>query len=121
MKNISQIRAGNAIKHAKVTGQNGGDVVKGLPMLILTNGLLAVLAMSLEKKSGGTGLKQEGAHTIMCAIADHLRSDGIAITKAKDAATLVAELVAPAADAALLRRATAEALAFLSYLKRFAS
>ena len=121
MKNLSQIRAGNAIKHARVTGQNGGDVIKGLPMLILTNGLLAVLAMSLEKKSDGQSLKNVGHHAITCAIAEHLRSEGIAITKAKDSETLVRELTAISADAALLRRATAEALAFLSYLKRFAA
>jgi CRISPR/Cas system CMR-associated protein Cmr5 small subunit len=121
MQNISQIRAANALKHAKkFAGQAGGDVVKGYPMLILTNGLLAVGAMSLERKEDGT-LKQQGAHDILAAIADHLQSPGIAITNAKDARTLIAELVAPSADAALLRRATAETVAFLSYLKRFAT
>ncbi len=121
MKNISQIRAANALKHAKkFAGQAGGDVVKGFPMLILTNGLLAVGAMSLEKKSTGE-LKQQGAYDILVAIADHLNSPGIAVTRAKDARSMIEELVAPAADAALLRRATEETLAFLSYLKRFAS
>lgn len=121
MKNISQIRAANALKHAKkFAGQKGGDVVKGYPMLILTNGLLAVGAMSLEKNDKGA-LKQQGAHDILTAIADHLQTPGIAITKAKDARPLIDELVAPSADAALLRRATAETLAFLSYLKRFAT
>lgn len=121
MKNISQIRAANALKHAKkFVGQKGGDVVKGFPMLILTNGLLAVGAMSLEKNSKGE-LKQQGSHDILAAIAEHLQSPGIEITKAKDARALIEELVATAADAALLRRATAETLAYLSYLKRFAT
>lgn len=121
MKNISQIRAANALKHAKnFAGQKGGDVVKGFPMLILTNGLLAVGAMSLEKNDKGI-VKQQGAYDLLTAIADHLQAPGIAITKAKEARPLIDELVAANADAALLRRTTAETLAFLSYLKRFAT
>lgn len=122
MKNLSQIRAANALKHGKkFAGQKDGDVIKGFPMLILTNGLLAVGAMALEKKDDKGARKQQGAHDILCAIADHLQCLGVAITKAKDADTLINELVSPTADAALLRRATAETLAFLSYLKRFAT
>ena len=123
MKNLSQIRAANALKHCKkFAGQEDGDVIKGFPMLILTNGLLAVGAMALEKNDKGIP-KQQGAHDILTAIAEHLQSPGITITtaKAKDARSLIEELVSTNADAALLRRATAETLAFLSYLKRFAT
>jgi hypothetical protein len=123
MKNLSQIRAANALKYdKKFAGQKDGDVIKGLPMLILTNGLLAVGAMALEKKDPTT-YKNQGYHDILCAIAEHLQSPGITITtaKAKDARSLIEELVSTHADAPLLRRATAETLAFLSYLKRFAT
>ncbi len=121
MKNLSQIRAANALKHGKkFAGQKDGDVIKGFPMLVLTNGLLAVGALCLEKNDKGIR-KQQGAHDILYAIADHLQCAGVAITKARDAEALVNELVSPTADAALLRRATAETLAFLSYLKRFAT
>lgn len=119
MKNLAQIRAANALKHGKkFAGQKNGDVIKGFPMLILTNGLLAVGAMALEKKDNGS-VKNQGANDILAAIADHLQCPGVAITKAKDARTLIDELVA--ADATLLRRATAETMAFLAYLKRFAT
>ena len=120
MKNLPQIRAANALKHGeRFVDRRHGDVIKGLPILVLTNGLLAVGAWALEKDRDER--KQQGAYDILCAIADHLQCSGVAITKAQNAEALINELVSPTADAALLRLATAETLAFLSYLKRFAA
>ena len=119
MKTLAQIRAANALQSSKVTGmgrgQEGGNAISGFPMLIKTDGLLAAIAFSLEANKGR--LKQEGANHIITAIAKHLSSPGILICEAKTARDLVDELAS--GDAHKLRRATAEALSYLSYLKRF--
>lgn len=119
MKTLAQIRAENALNASRIPamgrGQKGGDALSGFPMLIRTDGLLAAGAFAVELTSKGQP-KQEGARLIMKAVAEHLASVGI--TKAKTAKDLVEEL-ARANDASQLRRATAEALAFLNYLKRF--
>jgi CRISPR/Cas system CMR-associated protein Cmr5 small subunit len=121
MKTLAQIRAANALEAANQPGmglgQQGGDALSGFPMLIKSDGLLAALAFAVERKSNGQR-KQPGAFLIASAIAKHLASDGIGIVDAEDADALVDEL-ARASDASQLRRATAEALAFLNYLKRF--
>jgi CRISPR/Cas system CMR-associated protein Cmr5 small subunit len=121
MKTLAQIRAANALKwkDTRFGGQKGGDVVSGFPTLVRTDGLLAAAAFALEWKDKEKGLrKHEGAFEVVRAVADHLSSPGVAICQATEPDALVEEL-AQAADASQLRRATAEALAFLSYLKRF--
>ncbi|MCX8108822.1 MAG: type III-B CRISPR module-associated protein Cmr5 [Verrucomicrobiae bacterium] len=119
MKTLAQIRAANALKHSKIPamglGQKGGDALSGFPMLIKTAGLLPAAAFAIEQNSKG-GPKQAGAWLIMNAVAEHLKS--VNICKADNAQKLVEEL-AEARDAAQLRRATAEAIAYLNYLKRF--
>ena len=85
-------------------------------MLIKTNGLLSAIAFSLELNKEGRP-KQEGANHIVTAIAKHLTSKGIDICEAENARDLVEELAS--SDANKLRRATAEALSYLGYLKRF--
>ena len=122
MKTLAQIRAGNALLSCKVPGmgrgQKGGDAISGFPMLIRTDGLLAAAAFALEANREGKA-KQEGARLIVTAIARHLSTSGIGICEAQSAPDLVDELAA--GDAHKLRRATAEALSYLSYLKRFVS
>jgi len=119
MRTLSQIRATNALKASRIQGmglgQRGGDALSGFPMLIKTDGLLAAGAFAVELKLNRES-KQPGALLIMTAIATHLAEVGIAT--ARTAEDLVREL-ATAKDASQLRRATAEALAYLNYLKRF--
>jgi len=54
MKNLEQIRAANALAYAdsdaKKTNSDGGNVVKKLPALIMSNGLLAAAAFSYQKQ-----------------------------------------------------------------------
>jgi CRISPR/Cas system CMR-associated protein Cmr5 small subunit len=95
-------------------GQEGGDALSGFPMLIKTDGALAAFAFAVERKSNNE-FKQRGAYLIVGAIASHLQSLGIGDAQTAD--DLVDELAR--GDSAFLRRATAEALAFLNYLKRF--
>ena len=119
MKTLAQIRAANAIHASEKpgigSGQREGNALSGFPMIIKTDGLLAAAAFAVEKKSNGEP-KQRGAKLVLEEVAKHLTMLGI--TKAITADALVNEL-AIAADASQLRRATSEALAFLSYLKRF--
>ncbi len=119
MRTLAQIRAANAILAAKRpgigSGQGGGNSLSGFPMIIKTDGLLAAAAFAVELNSKGQP-KQKGARLVLDEVAKHLCS--VKIIKATTADALVNEL-ATAADASQLRRATAEALAFLSYLKRF--
>jgi hypothetical protein len=119
MKTLAQIRAQNALKASRIEGmgrgQKGGDALSGFPMLIKTDGLLAAAAFAVELNSKGKP-KQEGALLIMDAVAEHLASVGICeATKARD----LLEELANSDDAAQLRRATAETIAYLNYLKRF--
>jgi CRISPR type III-B/RAMP module-associated protein Cmr5 len=54
MKNLEQIRAANALAYAdsdaNKTNSDGGNVVKKLPALIMSNGLLAAAAFSYQKQ-----------------------------------------------------------------------
>jgi CRISPR/Cas system CMR-associated protein Cmr5 small subunit len=54
MKNLEQIRAASALDYAdcdaKKTNSDGGNVVKKLPALIMSNGLLAAAAFSYQKQ-----------------------------------------------------------------------
>jgi CRISPR-associated protein Cmr5 len=115
---LAQRRATNALNAARIDGmghgQDGGDALSGFPMLIKTDGALAAFAFAVERKFNNER-KQRGAHLIVGAISTHLHALGI--TDATAADDLVEELAR--GDSALLRRATAEALAFLNYLKRF--
>jgi CRISPR-associated protein Cmr5 len=115
---LAQQRAANALVAARIDGmghgQDGGNALSGFPMLIKIDGLLAACAFAVERKSKSER-KQRGACLIVDAIAKHLQSQSI--VDAKTADDLVEELAR--GDSALLRRSTAEALAFLNYLKRF--
>lgn len=115
---LAQSRAANALNAARIEGmglgQDGGNALSGFPMLVKTDGALAAFAFAVERKPNGER-KQRGACLIVGAIAAHLSSLGI--LNAQTADDLVDELAR--GDSSLLRRATAEALAFLNYLKRF--
>jgi CRISPR type III-B/RAMP module-associated protein Cmr5 len=123
MKTLAQRRASVALlwKDRGFGGKKEGNVVSGFPMLIRTDGLLPALAYAVEKKenkkTGQSENKNLGEFQIASALVAHLTAEGI-LKKTKTPEEMVDEL-ANAADASQLRRATAEALAFLNYLKRF--
>lgn len=146
MKNLNQIRAHNALQHKDriASSQGGGDAISGFPTLVVADGLLAALAFACEEKEvrqqevpdanhpeaylyRQVGQNHEvrylkrkhpGEYTVARAITEHLNTAENRITQAEDPDALIAELAGHRNDA-LLRRATAEALAFLNYLKRF--
>jgi CRISPR/Cas system CMR-associated protein Cmr5 small subunit len=115
--NLEQKRARHALDKADEARQQGqeGNCLSGYPSLIINNGLLATLAFSLHKGN------QHGR--VANAVAYHLHQMGIVPQPAPGphATALRNALVADQATSHLLRRATAEALAFLAYLKRFAT
>ncbi|MFT6864127.1 MAG: CRISPR/Cas system CMR-associated protein Cmr5 small subunit [Akkermansiaceae bacterium] len=106
--NLDQVRAANALAASEVKkSDNEGDNLSGYPSLVINNGLIATIAFSVDK-----GKQHE---RIAFAIATHLAQRGIILSNSaiglRDALCAVSSSV--------LKRATAETLAFLAYLKRF--
>lgn len=118
MKNLEQIRAANAIAYAEAgvntRGAKGGEVVKKLPALIMSNGLLAAGAFAYSKGEG------EGWYVCFDYLAEHLAHKDIGVVPPdKRNLKSLMEFLAKEADSATLKRATDEALAWLCYAKRF--
>jgi CRISPR type III-B/RAMP module-associated protein Cmr5 len=120
MKNLAQVRAASALSFStsgvEARGRDGGEAIKKVPPMIAANGLLAALAFALEEKK--LGLQRPGYAAIFDAIAGHLQSAEISITKGtNDARNLLKHLVE--SDSQILKLATAEAMEWLSYARRF--
>lgn len=121
MKNLEQVRAANALAYAKAAeagantrGSKGGEVVKKLPALIMSNGLLAAGAFAYAKGEG------EGWYVCFDYLATHLAHRDVAAVPA-DKRNLKALLdhLTQDADSGILQQATDEALAWLAYARRF--
>lgn len=112
MQNLDQIRAAAALEPAKTLKRGA---VSKLPGLILNNGLLAAAAFSEAESSGGN---KEHLKSAMTATAKHLANRGIAAGSVTSITALIEDLSGK--DSLTLQRATAESLAYLAYLKRFA-
>lgn len=118
MKNLEQIRAANALAYAeagvKTRGTKGGEVVKKLPALIMSNGLLAAGAFAYAKGEG------EGWYVCFDHLAQHLAHPDVAIVpRDKRNLKLLMDHLTREADSATLKQATDEALSWLCYAKRF--
>jgi CRISPR/Cas system CMR-associated protein Cmr5 small subunit len=122
MRNHEQIRARNALAFFKdghnPLGKNGGNILSKLPSMIVANGLLAAAAFAKAKGTEHTAC--------MANIFAHLVSPEIAAFKSigflpGEHTPLDAQIRALAeTDSLALRRATTEAIAYSTYLKRFA-
>ncbi len=110
MQNLEQIRAANA--HSKA-GDLKRAAVSKLPAMILANGLLATAAFC---EAGGDSRKE--MKTAMDHTATHLAARGMIKNLSGKTEDLIRDL--SKGDSIHLQRATSEALAFISYLKRFA-
>jgi CRISPR/Cas system CMR-associated protein Cmr5 small subunit len=117
MKNLEQIRAANALAYAKaglgMRGQQGGNVLKKLPALVMGNGLLAAGAFAYSQKN------DSGWRTCFDHIAKHLAHPDIAIAPGQDNLDKLMDFLSGKADSQVLKLATEEALAWLSYARRF--
>jgi CRISPR/Cas system CMR-associated protein Cmr5 small subunit len=117
MKNLEQIRAANALAYAKAgqntRGQQGGNVLKKLPALVMGNGLLAAGAFAYAQRP------DSGWRTCFDHIAKHLAHPEIAIAPHQDTTDKLMDFLSAKADSQVLKLATEEALAWLSYARRF--
>jgi CRISPR type III-B/RAMP module-associated protein Cmr5 len=112
MKNLEQIRAANALEPAKDLSRSA---VNKLPAMILANGLLATAAFC---NAEGGGENRADMKKALAATAKHLASRGHLSPTTDTVAGMIADLCQR--DSHQLQRATAEALAYIAYLKRFA-
>ena len=111
MKNFEQIRAKNALNVVIGKGENDGDsIAKKVPAMIRENGFLGALAFAKEKGKGYAD--------VFNALIRHLKSVGKLPDSVADIDGLFKHLCDR--DAATLRAVTAEAMAYLNYLRRFA-
>jgi hypothetical protein len=111
IQNLDQLRAKHALERkANVAqGDDEGNHVSGYPAMIIADGLLNALAVSVDK--------EDQRLRVANAIAHHLNAAGILTVTPPNAENLLKTLAG--SDDYTLRRVTAESLAFLSFLKRF--
>ncbi|MCX7721935.1 MAG: type III-B CRISPR module-associated protein Cmr5 [Verrucomicrobiota bacterium] len=112
MKNLDQIRAARALLEAKDISRSA---VNKLPALILSNGLLATAAFC---EAEGTGENRADMKKAMEATAKHLAEQGYVSKNVTTVRMMIEDLAQR--SSLHLQQATAEALAFIAYLKRFA-
>jgi len=117
MKNLEQIRAAAALETAPRTSK---AAVSKLPAMILANGLLAACAFACESKEDGKTPNRPEQKAAMDGTAVHLANPLLGISElngCKDGNALMLKLCS--ANSLACQRATTEALAFISYVKRF--
>lgn len=123
MQNLDQLRAAHALNWVNQCNPADReptlvrrDAAK-LPAMLLSNGLLATFAFACEADKP----KRAGLKEVCEGIADHLADPvtGFPELALQNDANRLAEKLA-AGEALTLQRATTEALAYLSYLKRYA-
>lgn len=127
MRNLEQIRAQNAFAASGdiLPGAGGSRMIaKKVPAQIITNGFLGALAFAIENaanKDGTIDEKKGGYYSVFQAIVTHLRTKELNLgIKADNPVDLFTELSGKDTSAATLRAITAEAMAYLNYLRRFA-
>jgi CRISPR type III-B/RAMP module-associated protein Cmr5 len=130
MNNLEQIRARNALvccvncppesSERDVRALKGeGDALSGYPSLIINNGLLATIAYSLQQKDKPNWQPFRIANALAYHLANLVDGENLVAPKAPKGEGLRDKLTE--SDSYHLQRCTTEALAFLSYLKRFAA
>lgn len=118
MQNLNQIRAKHVLEFANSTraggvkGQNGGEVIKKIPPVIMNNGLLAALAYSMDKNQGAW-------RSVFDAVAVHLASPEIGLVPSgSGTAEMLLDYLAGEASSTLLRDVTAETAEWLNFARR---
>lgn len=116
MKNLDQIRAKNALLAAPNIGggkNDGKSIAKKVPTMIMENGIIGALAFAIENDGNGYS-------DVFNAIIAHLSDPDIAKLKQTCSLEQFITWLTSTADSARLRQITAESIAYLSYLRRFA-
>jgi CRISPR/Cas system CMR-associated protein Cmr5 small subunit len=114
-QNLEQVRAAHADQAIKRHPTLSRSAVSKLPALILQNGLLASSAFC---NAEGSGENRGHLKTALDETAAHLAQRGHLEPSIKTVKGMIDELCKR--DSHHLQRATAEAMAFIAYLKRFA-
>ena len=119
MKNLEQIRAANALGAAPNTTK---QAVSKLPAMILSNGLLAAAAFAMESNNNGQAKRPE-MKSVMDAAALHLAMPllGLGVLNGCKTADSMVKNLSKDGSSCDVQRATTEALAFIGYVKRFAT
>lgn len=118
-RTLDQIRALNAYTAAgpgkTFDGKDGGEVAKKVPGLVVMHGLLGAMAFALSDKN------KAGHRAVFEAVRKHLQDPAIddPTVRGRDSVERWFERLAEA-DSAQLRLTTAETLAYLTFLRRFA-
>lgn len=125
MRNLEQIRAGNALEATRNTtysGKDSGEVAKKVPTIIRENGIMGALAFALEKKGRNHHFANEGMKLILDAVVKHLSDPAVGkLPKEISDAEKWIDYLANQASSDILREQTSEALAYLGYFRRFAN
>ena len=123
MQNLDQVRAAHALDWLKKTNTDSKkpvlvrrDAAK-LPAMLLSNGLLATFAFACEKDKAPRAGLAKACEGITAHLAQ--ATTGLPELAGTGSAETLADRLARG-DALTLQRATTEALAYLSYLKRYA-
>ncbi|HLS27261.1 MAG TPA: type III-B CRISPR module-associated protein Cmr5 [Opitutales bacterium] len=126
MQNLDQIRARNALafstspEGAQVAGQQGGEVIKKIPPQIINHGLLMASSYAFDETTQGQP-RNLGHRLVYDAIAKHLSDPAVNVLPAgcDTAEKLVRHLTKEGTSSNELRWATAEAMAWLVFARRF--
>jgi CRISPR-associated protein Cmr5 len=113
MKNLDQIRAAAAIVDAADLDKKA---VNKLPAMILTNGLLATAAFCLSESEGKS---RGGMKSALEATVKYLEQQRFISKGSQSLEALISDL--SKGSSLELQHATSEALAFIGYLRRFAT
>lgn len=114
LRNLEQIRAKDAIEAApniKAGNDGGKAVAKKVPAMIMANGFIGALAFALDDNAG--------LLSVFEAVLKHLQAVNMNFGLPTGDPTRFLDGLC-AKDAATLRAVTDEAMAYLSYLRRFA-
>lgn len=124
-KTLDQIRAAVALekKGNIIRSKGDSDKTKSLPTMVQTNGLLGAIAFAVDKNENSS---EKAYYSIVEAIVVHLKKvreqdPSIIPEEVGDRPEDLADYLAKKATPTQFRRITAEVLAFLNYLRRFAS
>ena len=114
MQNLNQIRARHVLEFARdpntvVKGKNGGNVLDGLPRIIMNNGLLGALAYAMDPDN-------EAEYCVFSGITRHLASEDFIDSNCSTATDLLEFLVSVSSTG--LRTVTNEAMAWLEFARR---
>ena len=118
-QNLEQYRAMMALKSASdISKGNGGGkmVAKKVATQIRENGFLGALAFASEKKTTKEEFKNKAHQSVFEAIRKYLV--GIKLVSAKTTDEMMKDI--SSGTASELRIITAEAIAYMNYLRRFA-